>query len=582
MAFCLPKEEANKFKQALLNGDIVPEKLAEMSSAERRTFFNDLVGQENAQSVNSLFESKLLLQDQKRGMVTWAKKVAGLDKKTRQDLIAKIEKLDKVLDAEGKQEFLADLASQKLGTDVSFEEAQTIVKLSKEAEELRTKVPESSEIRSSERIAYGLKYVELQNYIRQLKTKGGSLISEIKADKVGGTGKALLEVAGTAKSLLSALDNSFFGRQGIKVLYSNPSIWTKNFLKSWVDIARELKKTKSDVEPIDLVKADIYSRPDAINGKYENMKLDIGLTAEEAFPSSLPGKVPVLGRLYKASETAFQGGALRMRADLADTLIKRAEEFGVDMSAPGQAKGIGEMINSMTGRGGLGKLEAAGRIINLLFFSPKFLASNLNTLTGHRLGYGIEKGKARDFVRRESAKSLAKIVVSTAGILFIADQLNPGSVEWDPRSSKFGKIKIGNTYFDITGGMAPIVTLASRLVPSERNGKWGFWFKSATTGKWTDLTAGKYGQINALDLAENFLEGKLAPVPGLFRDVWRGENFSGEKVNPSNALLSLITPLPIQSALQRKDVENFATPEGLAGLILEGLGLSATNYEKKR
>ncbi|WP_196301892.1 hypothetical protein, partial [Streptococcus pneumoniae] len=88
--------------------------------------------------------------------------------------------------------------------------------------------------------------------------------------------------------------------------------------------------------------------------------------------------------------------------------------------------------------------------------------------------------------------------------------------------------------------------------------------------KWTDLTAGKYGQMTALDVTENFLEGKLAPVPGLLRDVWQGKNFQGEKVTVTNALKSLITPLPIQSALQRKDVENLGSPEGFAGLILEG------------
>lgn len=582
MSFCLPKEFSTKFKEALKSGQIVPEKLSAMTSVERRAFFEPIVGQADAQSVNALFESKLLLKDQKRGMVTWAKKVAGLAPQARKDLIAKIERLEKVLDAEDKARFLEDLAEEKLGTNVSFEEAQTIVKLAKEAEELRTAVPETAPRGSTERLAYGLKYVEFQNYVRDLKTKNESLIKDIKADPVGGAGKALLETAGVAKSLLSAFDNSFFGRQGIKVLYTNPTIWGKNFLKSWGDIGREFKRTKSDVPPMDLIKAEIYSRPNAINGKFDKTTVDIGLSAEEAFPSSLPGKIPVLGRVFNASETAFQGAALRMRADLADRLITKAENFGVDLSDAAQAKSIGKLINSMTGRGGLGSFEPAGRALNVTLFSPKFLTSNLNTLTFHRLGQGFAKGKARDFAVRQAAQNMAKIVTSIAGILFVADQLNPGSVEWDPRSSKFGKIKFGNTYFDVTGGMGPIVSLASRLVPSQRDGKWGFWFKSATTGKWTDLTAGKYGQMTALDVAESFLEGKVSPVPGVLRDVWKGKNFQGEKPTITGTLLNLITPLPVQSALQRKDVVDFSTPEGLSGLILEGLGLSASTYEKKK
>jgi len=581
MSFCLPKEFSNKFKEALKEGKIVPEELSAMSSAERRSFLEKIVGEADAKEVNALFESKLLLKDQKRGMVTWAKKVAGITEKTRTDLLSKIERLNKVLDAESKQAFLEDLASQKIGTDVSFEEAGNILRLTKEVEAAKSNVPEGSPRSSTDRLSYGLKYVEFQNYIRELKTGKESLIADIKADPVGGTGKAVLETAGVAKSLLSAFDNSFFGRQGIKVLFTHPTIWTKGLAKSVGDIGRELFKRKSDTQPIDLIKAEIYSRENALNGKYDKTGIDIGLSAEEAFPSSLPGKVPLLGRLFNASETAFQGAALRMRADLADRLIKNAEDFGVNLEDTKQAKSIGKLVNSMTGRGGLGSFEPAGRALNVTLFSPKFLTSNINTLTLHRLGQGFEKGKARQFATREAAKNIVKITGSIAGLLFIADQINPGSVEWDPRSSKFGKIKFGDVYFDVTGGMAPIVTLASRLVPTERNGKWGFWYKSATTGGWTDLTAGKYGQMSALDVGENFFEGKFSPIAGLLRDVWSGKNFQGDKVTPTNAIKSLATPLPIQSALQRKDVVDLSSPEGVAGLIMEGLGLGASTYQRK-
>lgn len=579
--FCLPKEFSEKFKQALVDGKIVPEDLAAMSSAQRRAFFEPLVGADNAKQVNAMLESKLILVDQKRGMVTWAKKVAGLTPEVRKDLIAKIEKLDKVLDADDADAFLEDLVSQKLGTDVSFEEAQTILRLTKEADDLRSKIPENAPRGSTEGLAYGLKYVELQNFVRNLMSQGDTLADEFRQDKVSAIGRGALEVAGAAKSFLSAFDNSFFGRQGIKVLYTRPEVWLRNFSKSWSDIGAELKKTKGDLEPMDVVKADIYSRPNALNGLYERMKLDVGIAAEEAFPSSVPEKLPLLGRLFKASETAFQAGALRMRADLADKLIKEATDFGVDFKNPTQAKSIGALINAMTGRGGLGSLEASGRIWNVILFSPKFLSANLNTLTMHRFGQGFARGPARDFALRQSALNLAKITTSIASVLFIADQLNPGSVEWDPRSSKFGKIKLSNTYFDLTGGMGPIVTLASRLVPTEHNGKWSFWSKSATTGKWTDLVAGKYGQQTALDFAENFMEGKLSPAPALLRDIWTGKNFQGEKVTPTSALMNLLIPLPVQSAMQRSEVEDLASPAGLAGLILEGLGLSATTYQRK-
>ena len=74
---CLPKDIVKKFIDALKDGTIDPDALSRMSSAERRTFFDGIVGKDSAKDVNALFESKLLLKDQQTGMVNWAREVAG-------------------------------------------------------------------------------------------------------------------------------------------------------------------------------------------------------------------------------------------------------------------------------------------------------------------------------------------------------------------------------------------------------------------------------------------------------------------------------------------------------------------------
>src|SRR3990167_9762653 len=129
MAFCLPKFESEKFIAALRGGKIVPEKLMVMSSAERRTYFESIVGKDNALEVNALFEQKLLLKDQKRGLVSWAKQVSGIKEATRRDLLSKIERMDKVLTPENERAFLNDLAAKRLGTEITFEEAAEITNL---------------------------------------------------------------------------------------------------------------------------------------------------------------------------------------------------------------------------------------------------------------------------------------------------------------------------------------------------------------------------------------------------------------------------------------------------------------------
>lgn len=572
MTFCIPKPDANKFLDALKSGKIEPEKLMDMTSGERREYFGKIVGDNLAEGVNAAFESKMLLVDQKRGLVTWAKQMAGLSDRAKLDFIAKVNKLDKVLEPAEEKAFLADLAAQKLGAAVTPQEAKAISQGAKQITDLRKDFDDATQKWTSEeaRLKYGSALVDYQTYVSELLRDANkpSLGELLKSPK-----QLALTAASATKGIVASMDNSFFGRQGIKMLFTNPTTWTNAFVKSWGDIAKEL----GGKDAMHAIKADVFSRPNAMNGKYRNAKIALGLEFEEAFPSSLPEKIPGFGRLYKASEAAFNGGAMRLRADYADKMIALAEQSGVDMGNPGkQAEGIGALVNAMTGRGNLNLGKGTADAVNAAFFSLRFLKSNFDTLTMHMGGTAIEKGPARDFVRKEAAKNLAKIVGGMAAILYTASQLWPGSVDWDPRSANFGKIKIGDTRFDITGGMGSLVTLASRLVPTSHHGKWSFWSKSSTSGKWTDLRSGKFGQQSALDVIENFWEGKLSPAAGLLRDVWKGESYGGQKVTPSSAAQNLLIPIGIQTA--QDSLNDPKAAPLLATLILDGLGIGASTY----
>jgi len=567
MPFCLRPEFAKEFLQKLKTKELDPKELSEMASLDRRAVFASFLGEENAKQVNALFESKLLLKNKKKGMVTWAKQVGGIKPIVRRDLIAKINRMEKILSPEDEAMFLNDLADSRLGISVTEEEAGNIFKMSQDVEAKRGLIKDDSPIRSKERLNYGISYIEFQNYIKDLKleTTKYSLLDYIK-DPI----EAVVAVAGATKSMLSTLDNSFFGRQGVKMLYTNPDIWVKSFAKSWKDIGMELIG-KDAMMPI---KADIYSRPNSLNGKYKLGKIDIGIDSEEAFPSSLPEKIPLIGRVFKGAESAFNGAALRMRADYADRMIGRAEKQGIDTTKADQLAGIGHLVNSMTGRGSIGKASALGREINVLMFSIKFLKSNIDTLTAHMLD-----PKATTFVKKQAAKNLVGIVGSIAAILATAETLHPGSVEWDPRSSDFGKITIGDTRFDVTGGMAGLVVLAARIaIPTkDKKGNWGLYSKSATTDRLSKINESKFGRRTALDIFEDFWEGKLSPVSGLIRDVWKGETYSGDKPTIMNSIARLTTPLSVQNFQQLMNSKNSANI--ISTVILEALGIGSYTFD---
>lgn len=578
--FCIPKANANDFLAAIKSGAIDVEKLMDMTSAERRAHFSAVVGENLAQGVNAAFEEKLLLKDQQRGLMTWAKQMSGLSDRVKLDFIQKVQKLDKVLEPAEEKAFLEDLAAKKFGAPITMAEAKTISQGAKRISDLKVNWnPETQEwTNETDRLAYGVAFVDYKNYVEQLMRDANA--KSFKEWISQTNGHQALDIANSIKGIVASLDNSFFGRQGLKVLSTNPDIWAKGFVKSWGDMAGSLRGR----DPISALKADIFSRPNAMNGKYDNAKFALGRDFEEAFPTTLPEKIPGLGRLYKMSETAFVGGALRFRSDLADRMIASAEEFGVDMSKPGkQAEAIGDLVNSLTGRGNIGKMS--GEWTNAAFFSIRFLKSNWDTLTGHTLGFGIEPGPARSFVRKQAATNLLKIIAVQAAIYTLAGLLWPDSVELDPRSSNFGKIKIGDTRFDVSGGMASLVTLAARtLLTFHKNafGEWKLsrWSKSASNGKFTDLNKGGFGKRTGLDVVEDFIEDKASPLLGNVLDSFRGTDFAGNKTSYTGQVAKLITPIGA-STFREAMADPNAAPL-VAVMILDGLGIGANTYGAKR
>jgi hypothetical protein len=545
---CIPKHIVNKFKAALKSGEVTPEMLLDMDSAQRTGYFSTVFGMPNASKINALFESKMLLKAQQQGIVNWANKIVSPDAK--KDIISRVNKMNKVLSPASQDAFLADLAAQKLGMSVSMKEASDIMTLAKDVAE-KEKAVGKTEIGSKERLDYGHAMVEFQDYY-------GNLKNEAKKKKLSewalptNWGEGFTNLAGFFKSLKASFDNSVIGRQGIKTLFNQPDIWLKNSAQSFKDFW--VSATGGDA--MKAVRAEVMSRPNAINGLYKKHKLAVGVT-EESFPTSIPERIPVLGKIFKGSQDAFTAWQYRTRADVFDRLVEVAEKTGADI------EGLGQFVNSLTGRGDLGKLERAATVTNNIFFSPRFLKSNLDTLTAGILNKGQSK-----FVREQAAWASIRTIGGVALILAIAKGYDDESVEFDPRSSDFGKIRVGNTRFDVSGGMASIVTLASRLITKSS--------KSAATGIVTDLNKDKFGSRTTGDVMLAFLAGKMSPFARVLTDIANDRDFKGQKPTPASVLNALMTPIPVENMFElAKDKDSAPF---LATIILDSLGIGSNTY----
>lgn len=556
--FCLPKNAVDVFLNKLKSGEIDPAKLTDMTSAERNTYFTSFLGAANAPKVNALFESKLLLKNQQQGIINWAKQVSGIKPQVKRDLLSRVEKMTSILQPKDMDSFLGDLANQRLGFGVTMEEAGKIADLAKQVADNKLLISENSPIGSKERMDYGTSLVMFKDYVGKLK-------ADAKQQNI------IELVSGTMKSIVASLDNSFFGRQGFKTLIEKPEIWWDGFSKSWGDMGKELQ----GIDAMTPIKAEIWSSPNALNGKYKAQGVDIGIESEEAFPSQLPEKIPGVRRAFKASEVAYNGGALRLRSKMADAWIKEYESTGGNALDP--EANIGTVVNSITGRGKVTLTPAQSKFINAAVFSIKYVKSNLDTLTAPGKYLVGNKKDTGSYAKRKAAENTFKTIGVLASILTIAKMLDPESVEGDVRSWKSGKIWVGANHkipIDISLGLGAMVTLASRLAPTTHNGKLGGWIKDSK-GKYYNWWEGKFGKENGLDLLVNFITGKSSPLFGSVFNYLKARDYQGEKPTITKAVTGAITPIGVGNAFElAKDPKE---ADALLQILLNALNFTGIN-----
>jgi hypothetical protein len=373
------------------------------------------------------------------------------------------------------------------------------------------------------------------------------------------------------------MDNSFIGRQGIRLFYMGLAgdvkagkIWINTFFKSFSVIFNSLRG-----KPVmETLRAEILSDPD-----YELMRRGKVATAtvEEEFPIHWPSKIPFVGRLFKASEEAFTASAYYMRYKTAKMYFEIAKATGVDLKDDIQVQSIGRLVNSLTARGYTGDVGGKPGFVNNVIWSPKLIKSHLDVLLIQPLSFSRKNFSS--FAQKQAAKNLLRIIIGQAMIMGICQLIWPDSVELDPRSSDFGKIKIGKTRYDISGGMAPLVVLAARILPT----LWGEGATKTTSGKIIKLNLRKFGSRSGVDVIEDFIEGKLSPLAATFKDMINNTQFNGKPVTPYSVIESLFIPLPVANAIDEfYKLDDQTAAQYIAGRILDSLGVGGGTYTDRK
>lgn len=369
------------------------------------------------------------------------------------------------------------------------------------------------------------------------------------------------QLANIPRSLMASLDLSAPFRQGI-FLIGKP----KRFGPAFRDMFGAFANPKAYQNIQDA----IIAHPDyqiARDSKLALTDLDVLLgNREEGFMSSWAEKIPLAGEGVRASGRAYIGFLNKLRFDVFVDLVNKADNLGLnprkDMDL---TRSIADFVNNATGRGTLPRsLAGSAMTLNAIFFSPRLFFSRLNLL--NPLFYI----KQKPFVRKEALKSLFTFVGAGATVLALA-KLAGADVGDNPKSSDFGKVKMGSTRYDIWGGFQPLVRSASQII----SGK----YINSATGE--EMTLGEgYKPLNRAEIAQRFVEGKLAPIPSFVWTLAKQQDPAGNPVDVPKEIRVRFIPMILQDLYDLAQENPELIPTGVLGVF--GIGVQTYKGSSRR
>ena len=167
------------------------------------------------------------------------------------------------------------------------------------------------------------------------------------------------------------------------------------------------------------------------------------------------------------------------------------------------------------------------------------------------------------------AKEYAKFLTGIA-LIYSMGKLAGATIEEDPRSSDFGKMKFGDTRIDPMGGILQNTVLLSRIATGETKQR----------GEIVPIRGDKvpFKGDSTADVMARFTRTKFSPLIGSTVDLVSGENVMGQKTGPAEVAKNFIIPMSLKDV--HENMVEQGVPAATAQLILSIFGLGIQNYGK--
>ena len=439
---------------------------------------------------------------------------------------------------------------------------------------------------------------KIQDYYNSKKEGLGDDVAELLHENKGTQEDFNLieQIAGAPRTAMTIADFSA-PRQMAVAFARHPLVTSRNYLKSF---AQTFSQKKFDASTEEMANAVDQNGKNYSEFMDSVMNLHLPNVAEKASEEAMSSaqlltKVPFYGRVVDASNRGMSSALAHTRFELAKNFIDAAG--GIDnvikTFSTKELADLGEVLNTITGRGGKkgGFVDRNAGVLSNTLFSGRLWASRLNMLNPY--WYTRLSGPAR----KEALSSLVAFSALLGGTLS-AIAATGVEVGTDPRSADFGKVKIGNTRYDISGGFVQYPRLLSQMISGQK--------VSSTSGAERDVTAG--------EILGGFAEGKLNPLlafawtiantlPGDDGNPLMRKDEFGEDVNIAQKGAEMSMPLNVSGMIETSNdvgdpilgvlmnVPSFfgagvqtygTTPSNLAGQTASATGLDVEKEVAKR
>lgn len=437
--------------------------------------------------------------------------------------------------------------------------------------------------KTPKKYAYNKELIELKKKILIAKTKW-DIEFEKQEFKNLGYGEKLLEYVyrafGTIKGIKATADLSAMLRQGIVLGSRNP----KEFTKATVNMHKFAFDSKAYKDWM----TELESSEDYINMVEDGLSItdtsgDV-LRSEERFVGNLLSKkikvngvdVNIVGRITDGSERAYGGFLNSLRVSVYRKLATQYESMGITRQEhPKKFKNIAKFVNNATGRGVITSDKRIAKVLNIIFFSPRMITGMAGVFKD------MVRSDSTPYLRRQAATSLVtfmgyqfamKMLIGTALGLIGGDDDEKVTMDMNPVSTDFNKVRKGDKRYDVSGGYGIATRTIARVLSNQTASSIDSENKS-----FDDI----YGKTRFSEIPSFFLN-KLSPLASQIYKYGTGEHpldFTKKKEDATvmDYINALITPISLLDFIE--NIQNM-TPEGqiFLDLFLNTYGVGVQSY----